>query len=496
MNNKKNLSPELQNLLVRGLMLMGLGTMLCMYHAHANKDKEEYNWNELYAFLFSSLGGAFFVSSLTGPAFSNFFTALSPFLPASLTGNRAIAALQEYEIAYKKIKPNLSESNIQTIEILLQRAKDAILIIDVFSRKDTRGLLKMLDYIFTILNVEKIERASLLNADNKEALLNKLDELLVSYPKENATLLKQKVIVPFLLSLVEDKLKLPSAPVYLLGAPGVGKTWFVNQLAMTLQVPLIKISEFAYTSGQILEDDDIQKKYISPFAKALHYAAQYGSRQCILFIDEFDKILAQPNNQHNGVEAMLLDMLNTDSLTTWKDTYLALDVDLSNVMIMAAGNQKLTAINERYKPISDRMVTIEFKSLQTDNKRNIIFNQAKQMFKQAGMSLSAEDNDFIEKSIQSDKHEGVRQLNLELSTYVRTKKANALLFLGTAWEIKTASVKMAEAGSAEEVASATKLQSVWRMHDIHTAYGLYRATLDGLKLPRADKNKLVRKLGL
>ena len=199
-----------------------------------------------------------------------------------------------------------------------------------------------------------------LRIENVEEQLNK-DHFSLKKPKERIV---EYFAVKELLELrgVSAK-KSAGAILCFSGPPGVGKTSLANSIATALKRPLIRIA----LGG--LEDVNELRGHRRTYVGAMPGRIAQGlidakKMNPVIVLDEIDKVT---RSQRGDPTAALLEILDPEQNSEFRDYYLNFDLDLGNVIFIATAND----VGRIPAPLRDRMEFITLSSYTPQEKFEI-----------------------------------------------------------------------------------------------------------------------------
>ncbi|MCM1523237.1 MAG: endopeptidase La [Ruminococcus sp.] len=261
--------------------------------------------------------------------------------------------------------------------------------------------------------------------------------------------------------------------ICLYGPPGVGKTSVAKSVARSLGRKYVRIS-----LGGVRDESDIRghrKTYVGAMpGRIINAMINAGTKNPIILLDEIDKI----SGDYKGDPASaLLEVLDSEQNSSFRDHYIELPFDLSKVMFITTAND----ISTIDPPLRDRMEIIELSSYTREEKfniakRHLIPKQLKKHGLKASM-LKIADKALYTVIDNYTKEAGVRGLERTIAKLCR--KAAKLIVEDEAPKVSVT------AGNIEEFLGHRKYTDdiVSSVNEIGVANGLAWTSAGGVIMP-------------
>ena len=201
----------------------------------------------------------------------------------------------------------------------------------------------------------------------------------------------------------------------LVGPPGVGKSSIAESIADSLNRKFVRIS-----LGGIKDEAEIRghrRTYIGAMPGRIIYALKEAKvNNPLILLDEIDKL----SNDYKGNPAdALLEVLDPNQNKTFRDSFMEVDIDLSNILFVTTANSLETIP----RALLDRMEIIEVSGYTYEEKFNIAKKHLlKRVMKECNVDeskIKISDNAIKEIINGYTRESGVRSLEREINKVVR-----------------------------------------------------------------------------
>src|SRR5947199_4264848 len=320
----------------------------------------------------------------------------------------------------KAIQAELGEGNELAEEIQMYRDKMILAEMPEAVEEEVERQIKKLERMdpdaaeaATLRNYLDVMVGLPLSKTSEENLDLKRAQVILDEDHYGLEKVKERIIEALAVRKLKDKVKGPI--LCLVGPPGVGKTSLGRSVARALNRKFVRLS-----LGGLHDEAEIRghrRTYVGAMpGRIIQALQQAGTNNPLIMLDEIDKVGADFRGDPSSA---LLEVLDPEQNNSFRDNYLGVTFDLSNVMFMTTAN----VLDTVQAALRDRMEVIRLAGYTEEEKLEIARRHLPP--KQIEENGIASKNLHISKSAlavvvqQYTQEAGLRQLEREIGRICR-----------------------------------------------------------------------------